>query len=214
MIIRIQPYCPPHCGPNLGLAYNAIMERLHDNDWALFVDHDALIVTPDWYRLFDDASQKVPDCGFITARTNRVYSQWQREGVPQRLQTSEDMGDHFSYGIECAKHYGARMLPCGDEEFLSGVCFLVSKRTWREIRFREGLAGVDYAFHLDCLAAKKSCFILPGVYVYHWYGGGLQAGRQLDVLQKYHNACLCEFDTEGTCPTCGYELYRHDPCCL
>src|SRR5204863_5077698 len=84
---------------NLGLAYNLAMGRLGPDEWALFVDHDAMPTTALWHRQFREAIEAQPEAGAIVAMTNRIASAWQRCGDP----VSNDVALHRRFGKDRAK---------------------------------------------------------------------------------------------------------------
>ena len=71
---RLLPAVP---GKNLGFAYNELMARLHDEDWACFLDHDACFTTYGWYPQLEDITARLTEPCILTAMTNRVGSRWQ-----------------------------------------------------------------------------------------------------------------------------------------
>lgn len=42
---ELYPICPEESGNNLGAAYNTFTSLLGDDDWACFIDHDAMFTT-------------------------------------------------------------------------------------------------------------------------------------------------------------------------
>ena len=51
MIYTNIPYAPAECDGNIGCAYNKFMELLpNDDDWACFLDHDAIFTPATWYK--------------------------------------------------------------------------------------------------------------------------------------------------------------------
>ena len=77
MIVTSIPYCPRSEGRNLGFAYNEVMARLRDDDWACFIDHDASFTTYDWYAQLEEITRELSGPCVLTAVTNRVGSPWQ-----------------------------------------------------------------------------------------------------------------------------------------
>jgi hypothetical protein len=74
MIVTMIPYCPRSEGANLGFAYNELMNRLRDDDWACFIDHDACFTTTDWYAQLEAITAKLSEPCVLTAATNRVVN--------------------------------------------------------------------------------------------------------------------------------------------
>ena len=75
--ITFIPYCPKREGMNLGFAYNELMGRLREDDWACFIDHDACFTTKDWYAQLEEITAPLTAPCVLTATTNRVGSRWQ-----------------------------------------------------------------------------------------------------------------------------------------
>ena len=74
MIVTLIPYCPKSEGQNLGFAYNELMGRLREDDWACFIDHDACFTTRDWYVQLEEITARLTEPCVLTATTNRVGS--------------------------------------------------------------------------------------------------------------------------------------------
>ena len=86
MIVTLIPYCPKTEGKNLGFAYNELMARLREDDWACFLDHDACFTTPDWYAQLEEITGRLAEPCVLTATTNRVGSRWQlAPGADRRI---------------------------------------------------------------------------------------------------------------------------------
>ena len=49
MIYTHIPYADSEHPKDLGWAYNNFMNNLGDDDWACFLDHDAMFTVSDWY---------------------------------------------------------------------------------------------------------------------------------------------------------------------
>jgi hypothetical protein len=95
MLLVNQPYLP---GKQLGKAYNEFMERLRDDDWACFLDHDACFTTRKWYDHIWRAITDFPDAGFFTACTNRVWCPWQCVSISPTVRMSNDIAFHRHLG--------------------------------------------------------------------------------------------------------------------
>ena len=50
MIHTYIPYAPIDDELNLGKSYNNFMSMVNDDDWVLFLDHDASFTTKEWYK--------------------------------------------------------------------------------------------------------------------------------------------------------------------
>lgn len=168
MIFTIVPYSPASSGMNLGFAYNAAMERLRQDDWACFLDHDACFTTYGWYRQLEAISGQLKDPCVLTAMTNRVGSPWQV--LADADPNNHSMEYHRSLGKLVQERFGNRIRDVTDLSLMSGVVILLSKRTWRILGgFPDGFLGVDNHIHQAARARGYRVFLMEGVYVYHWY---------------------------------------------
>ena len=157
---------------NLGAAYNRFMELLGEDDWACFLDHDAMFTTEDWYKQLDALTEQFP-LGTFYGVTNRVgnYLQVVNE---KGSWDNHDIWFHREVGAQKKTDYGTSVtpFPADDPRFLSGVVILVSKRTWVTIGgVKDGFLGVDNDLHKKCNKHELPVYMMHGVYVYHWFRG-------------------------------------------
>ena len=60
---------------------------------------------------------------------------------------------------------------------------VISKKVWNEIRFKEGLLGVDWDFSQKVLDKGYPIYIMQGLYVFHLYrlgNGGVGYTKHLE----------------------------------
>jgi GT2 family glycosyltransferase len=154
---------------NLGRAYNEVMSRLLPDDWVVFIDHDALWTTRDWYRQLTAVIAASPDAGLITAVTNRVGPCSRRQispGAPK----GHDMREHFAFGAKQRDRYKNSLEDVTKGPVISGVVMCLSRSTWQEMGgFASGFFGVDNDAHRAICALGKRIYLMRGLYVYHWY---------------------------------------------
>lgn len=170
MIHTYIPYAPKSKEFNLGWVYNNFMEMVNDNDWVLFLDHDATFTTRNWYYQISDIINNNPEYGVFTGVTNRIGN-----SSIQRVETvnpdTHDMKYHRQIGQQLLDQYGHRV-ESYDTHFLSGVIILISKKTWENVGgFKEGFLGVDNCLHKACRNKNIPVGLAKGLYVYHWYRG-------------------------------------------
>jgi len=162
MLIAAIAYDPSR---NLGRAYNDVMRRLDDDDWACFIDHDAMFTTRDWYHQLTRVAELMPAVGLFTCVTNRIGNQ---EQIATGCPLSHDIIAHRIYGQVRADKYGYGYRSA--QYPISGVMMMLSKRVWMMTGgFKNGFLGVDNAMHRSVRDIGKEVAILEGVYVYHWY---------------------------------------------
>ncbi len=153
---------------NLGRAYNEFLDLLKEDDWAIFIDHDAIWTTPHWYDQIVSAT-KAPRVGCVTAVTNRIWCRYQLAAGADP--NNHDMRYHRQLGERLQTKYGSTAIDVTlREPPISGVVLAVSKAAvLHSGGFRKGLLGVDNALHRSMRAAGYRVLLMPGLYVYHWY---------------------------------------------
>ncbi len=106
MIVTLIPYCRISEGQNLGFAYNELMGRLREDDWACFIDHDACFTTRDWYVQLEEITARLTEPCVLTATTNRVGSRgnWPRGSIT-RITRWNTIGDS---GRACNRQHAMR----------------------------------------------------------------------------------------------------------
>lgn len=180
------PYSPDG---NLGGAYNRFMELLPSDGWACFLDHDAIWTTRYWYDQIARAVASAPqNTGAITAVTNRIANPRQLvSGCPK----DHDMLRHRRFGMVQFVRHGDKLVEITNAEPMSGVVIILSKAAWRACGpLPSGLLGVDNHLHAALRRAGRRVFLMPGLYVYHFYRGDgdkshLRRGRALEEPSRW-----------------------------
>lgn len=147
------------------------METIGDDDWACFLDHDAMFTTPYWYHQIEEIIRQYPDAGIFTVMTNRIGNPHQKytEGDSE---TNHDIYLHRKIGLKLQAKYGNSVSSLTNSQLISGVVIIIQKKVWKEIGgFKSGLLGVDNDIHEKCKARGFKVLLMKGVYVYHWYRG-------------------------------------------
>lgn len=149
---------------DLGAFYNQEMERCPPGGWVLFLDHDVLVLTKDWYAHCLAAINANPGAGLFTCRTNRGSARSQRDQVGKWL--GEDILAHIRRAEE--------LLPLADTTIPYqranggwGFFMLVARDCWNDINFTHGFARVDTRFFASVYASRWKVYLLNGVYAYH-----------------------------------------------
>ena len=152
---------------DLGRAYNEIVSRLRPGDHVVFLDHDAVFTTRDWYQQLLAAIERHPEAGMFGAMTNRIGN---RQQVPPGAPAGHDMAAHRVFGAALQKQHGTDVIDVTKGHALSGVvmCFTADVLA-TNFKFASGFMGVDNQAHRDVVRAGKRVYLLPGLYVYHWY---------------------------------------------
>lgn len=162
----IQTMVPFACDMNLGRAYNESMALLpSDDDWAVFMDHDCIWTTREWYRQILEAVRFVPDAGIITAIASRGWQTWQvaQEADPN----NHDMVYHRKLGA--ARLKVRTLLDVTEGSGIAGVVMVLQKRKWRAAGgFVDGMYCIDHGMHFAQRDAGRRVYVMENLYVYHW----------------------------------------------
>ena len=155
---------------NLGRAYNKCMSLLDDDDWAVFLDHDAMFMQRDWYKEVSNTIKNNPSYGLFTCSTNRIGCPWQLvNGVDK---DNHNIKYHKLVGKELEKNKNIVIDVTHSTVLLSGVVIIVSKKTWTTITgAKDGFLGVDNDLHYKCRKNNIKVGFIPNIYTYHWYRG-------------------------------------------
>ncbi len=173
MIHTFIPYAHKNENKNIGKVYNRYMNMIGDNDWALFLDADAMFTTPDYHSQIEiivkEIEEKDLKIGLLTSSTNRI-------GNIEQIIFSKDSKEAYNHSIDFHRKIGKEIQEkeryniqeCKDP--ISGVVLLISKEAWKEtIGFMDGFLGVDNDIDYKIRRAGYRTCIMCGVYVYHWY---------------------------------------------
>ncbi|WP_018984659.1 glycosyltransferase [Salinimonas chungwhensis] len=160
-------YAPKSYGMNLGRCYNEYMERLGDDDYALFIDHDAMFTNNSWRDVVASAySEHAGETALFISRTNRINNPYQRLNL---LENNHNLFDHDVFATNLAKKYGKSVVECAKLPSSSGVIIMLSKKTWLKHKFTDGFLKVDNNIHLSHRNAGDPVYIMQGLHVYHFY---------------------------------------------
>jgi len=177
-------YAPKEKKKNIGWAYNNFMKMIGEDDWACFVDHDAIFTIPNWYPVLEEVVYEIENgresnrsVGLLTAVTNRIGN------VEQILfsKTSDEAKNHDMYfhrkiGQEQYRKYGLGVLQANN--LISGILMLTSKKAWKKSGgFKDGFLGVDNDYDKKIRNAGYRTLILQGIYMYHWYRANPKPGE-------------------------------------
>lgn len=178
MIYNFIAYAPGD-KEGLGATYNKYMELLGDDDWACFLDHDAMFTTEDWYKHLGDIIADNPQFGLLSASTNRVGNPSQRIAG---LDDTHDILYHRNIGKRLKNQCGTEVNDVTKAHCISGVVMAVSKKAWQKAGgFPDGFLGVDNYFHKRVADSGGKIGVAKGLYVYHFYradGTGLKPVSQ------------------------------------
>jgi hypothetical protein len=165
--IRI-PYC---INKNLGKAYNEAMADIPANDWACFIDYDAMLLTPDAGRIIHEyasLSTPVDNPPVFTCYTNRISVYSKEQLLAGQIMNSLNIKDHITIA-----EYQKNQLYKSTEIIgpASGFLMMISKKTWDETKFDESkkCLGVDSDFIQKIRDKKNKLLRMDGLYIFHNY---------------------------------------------
>lgn len=215
MIYTHIPYTPMEHGNNLGYAYNQFMKMLpNDDDWACFLDHDAMFTTSNWYSQLSDIIDKNPNIGAFGARTNRINCTYQLVGnidvYNHDIAYHREIGNHIQNKwyddlLEIGGNKIRRGLVEGDlvSRGFSGVLILIQKQTWNKINGfkKDGFNNIDNDLRVRLFKQNIPFCIMNGVYVYHWYKADAPYKRAVDkfniINETYEKDNKCNFQLKN-----------------
>ena len=158
---------------NIGHSYNQFMSLLQDNDWACFLDGDAVHTTTFFGKNIELIIQANPEYGLFTCYTNRIGCSYQ---MPGNYWNNDSQAYHRNIGEKLWKQHGTNVLDITNKSPLSGVLILINKSKWNEVGgFKEEkMLSVDNDIHLRFKNAGFKVGLMQGIYVQHWYRNGKQ----------------------------------------
>lgn len=181
--IKIFENTPYNSEKNLIKSYNSFMELLPNDAWALFRDGDTLFLDSFYGTLIEEAIINNPDTDFFTCMTNRIYCSYQKH----EEYLGDDVRKHriISNNLK-EKHKGVYLDITNETKKISGMVMVLSKKSWLKIggfkEFSNGygnMLGVDNKLHIDLKDNGFKLKLIKGLYVYHWYRGGIKDDSHL-----------------------------------
>lgn len=155
----------PYKTGNLGAAYNEAMEKT--DGWVLFIDHDILILRPEWYELCQKAIERYPDAGWISGVTNRIWCTGQKK-APEK--NHDDILGHIKHSNDLYTRYSDQVIEYTGNRPMSGFFILTNKGAWQDVGgFKDGALGIDNDYYLKLISKSYKAYIIPGLYCYHIY---------------------------------------------
>lgn len=178
-------YAPESYGQNLGRAYNDYMNRLGPDDYAVFIDHDAMLAGNRAPQLLRELAEEAGDAPVLfAARTNRIFCAYQR--LTQFADVHElDVHDEVAGRLhEMGEGTVRDVTPLPP---ISGLVMMLSKKTWERAPFIDGFLRVDNAMHENLRDAGGKICLPDNLYAYHFYradGDSSHLGFPLDEEEE------------------------------
>lgn len=161
-------FTPYSTKKNLGAAYNEYMRLLpHDEDYACFIDGDAMFLNPDFGHQLTEIVKRYPDAGMFTAITNRVGNR--RQCYKFKISEDPNIKNH-RYIAKLEKNRNPYKVSVVDYP-ISGHLMMIQKKVWKHFNFSEKLKilGVDNDISIRLMDAGYKIYLMKGVYIFHYY---------------------------------------------
>jgi len=188
---------PFDAAKNIGAYYNAFMRLLPtDDDFACFIDRDAMFTTPNYGVQIQEIVKQNHDCGLFTAVASRIGCNYQRAGNWE----TDDMNEHMRIGAGIQQQHRLTTTDItvdAETNPLGGVLILIRKSTWKKAGgFPEsGMLGIDNSIHRSVAATGEKVLLMNGVYLYHWYRGGNVRDKKHLETKTIYTAIFGNYDT-------------------
>lgn len=160
----ITTFIPYDTDKNLVKAYSNCMDKVPENEWALFIDRDVMILYPDYVHILEEKIKQYPNAVMFTCKTNRI-------GHPLQKAIVDTKSNDINYHVEKARlHRNFKGKPINvTGELLSGFFMLIKKSAWNNIELTtNGMLGVDNEIFKK-MSKQGEVLLLQDFYVYHWY---------------------------------------------
>lgn len=148
------------------------MSLLKKDDWACFLDGDAVHTTTFFGKNIEDVVLSNPEYSLLTCYTNRIGCPYQiAPGVDQK---NNDQAYHRTFGEGLWNKNKTKVIDITNNQLMSGILILMKQSAWEKSGgFKEEkMLGVDNDIHRKFVELKMRVGLMSGVYVQHWYRGG------------------------------------------
>jgi GT2 family glycosyltransferase len=149
---------------DLGAAYNTAMAKVTD-EYAIIMDYDAMILTPNTLSLVDKYVKVYPEAALLTgyaARSHKSSSQH----YPINNQGNILQAITIAERLERKPMKVKRI-----EKNLTGFFMVIKKATWDKYKFAEGIGclGVDTDYWRKLIAGGETILLMETIFVWHTY---------------------------------------------
>lgn len=182
--MRIFHSIPWNTEKNIGVYYNDFMELLADDDWACFIDGDAVHTTTYFGKNIEEVIKTNPEYSLFTCKTNRVAVKYQ---IPNEVDIiTNDQKYHREFGKTLWEKNKTTVTDITNSRLLSGVLICLSKKSWLSVGGFDinNMLGVDNDIHMKMITNNLKVGIMEGIYVQHWYRNGDNRDRSHLIKTK------------------------------
>lgn len=175
---RIFHMIPWNSDKNIGKSYNELMSMVKSEDWVCFLDGDAVHTSHFFGKRIEEVIQTNPEYSLFTCTTNRVNCQYQI--APNVDIKTNDQEYHRNFGDTLWESYGNQVMDVTHNMELSGVLIVIKKSVWEKVGgFKEDkMLTIDNDIHRKIRVSGGLVGLMRGIYVQHWYRGGIKENRQ------------------------------------
>lgn len=175
---KVYHFIPWNSDKNIGKSYNEMMSLIGDNDWACFLDGDAVHTTHFFGSRIESVINDNPEYSLFTCYTNRVNCGWQI--APNVDIKSNDQKYHREFGEKLWNENGTLVTDNTNSQLMSGVMIMISKDTWRRVGgFKEEkMLSIDNDIHSKVKHLGLKLGLMTGIYLQHWYRGGDMSNKE------------------------------------
>lgn len=149
---------------DLGAAYNSAMSKVTD-DYAIIMDYDAMVLTPNTLPLVDRYVKAHPNAAVLTGWASRAH--------PSSSQRYPVMNEgNVLHAINLAEQLEQKPMSVRNIiKNLTGFFMVVKKATWEKYKFKEGIGclGVDTDYWQQLIAGGETILLMETVYIWHTY---------------------------------------------
>lgn len=165
-MIWIPEFSPYALDKNIGREYNRAMEAF-DSEWIILSDSDFMFLTFFYGTLIIEAIKEYPDTALFTCYAQRTGVTAQRPPHPYYQPDNYDVSFHQNAAEVLAQKHGAE---CEEiKGAVAGFMMVVKKSVWKDIRFTDGIEGVDIRYCQELLKRKHKIRLIKGILGFHRY---------------------------------------------
>jgi GT2 family glycosyltransferase len=149
-----------------------MMELIDGDDWACFIDGDAVHTSHYFGARIEQTILKNPEYSLFTCYTNRIGCKYQI--APNVHWDNNDQEYHRNIGENLWATNGTSIMDITKNSPMSGVMILISKSIWEKVGgFKEEkMLAIDNDIHLKVKQIGGKVGLMKGIYLQHWYRGG------------------------------------------